>query len=334
MKILYCFYVISALVVVLLINVVYFLSTSPSQLEHEFSYVTQYQNQPVDGALQPLPKITYIHQGWLLLGKALFHSPLLSKDNTVSCASCHILPSGGVDNAPLSFGVNNKVGVRNTPTVFNAALNFRQFWDGRVMNLAEQVLGPVHNPVEMGSNFTDIINKLTKQPTFVKAFNELNSGGITEKNIVQALVVYQQSLLTYNSPIDLYLLGDKSALTAQQQRGLQKFKLFGCVTCHQGVNIGGNIYQKIGRIDHAPAHLLLDKGKYQASLEPDDLHVYKVPSLRNIMLTAPYFHNGQVATIQEAVQLMGQMQLGLSMSAQDIDDIVALLEGFTGEIHY
>jgi cytochrome c peroxidase len=311
---------------------IYFKFTQPVFLAEQTAQLTVYTEQPVQGALQPLPLITEINQDWVRLGEALFNSTLLSSDNMVSCASCHIVSGGGDDGFPVSVGINSLTGTRNSPTVLNSALNFRQFWDGRNLSLSEQVSGPIHNPVEMGSNFPEIIKKLDSTPTFKKAFQQLDSNGITESSIVKALTTYEESLITHNSAIDRYLLGDDYALSPQQKRGLYKFTQYGCITCHQGRNIGGNLFQKLGRIDDVPPHLLQDKGRFNVTKLDKDLHVFKVPSLRNVALTAPYFHDGSIATLEESVQLMGKMQLGITLSDNDVKDIVALLNSFTGEV--
>jgi cytochrome c peroxidase len=315
------------------INVAYFLATSPKESAVSQNIKTQYTLQYVNGPIQPLPKIAYINKDWVILGKALFHSPLLSRDNSIACINCHDINNGGDDGFPISFGINNRKGFRNTPSILNSSLNFRQFWDGRNVSLVEQVHGPIHNPTEMDTNFTEIINKLKKETMFVDAFEKLDDEGITEKNIIQAIVIYEESLLSPNAAIDRYLLGDKLALTLQQKKGLMKFEQFGCVTCHQGRNIGGNIYQKLGRINEAPKHLLKDTGRYQVTNDLSDLHVFKVPSLRNVALTAPYFHNGSVGNLSDAVKLMAKLQLGLIISQEDTDDIVALLHAFTGDVN-
>ncbi|MGB0495886.1 MAG: cytochrome-c peroxidase [Kangiellaceae bacterium] len=324
--------VLSIIGLIFALTTVYFIYTQPIEISEEVDVQTNYQERPVYGALQPLPLITQINQDWVLLGKALFDSTLLSSDNTVSCSSCHIVSKGGTDNFPKSVGVNSKLGDRNSPTVLNASLNFRQFWDGRSITLSEQISGPIHNPVEMASSFPQIIDKLKRAPVFNKAFNALNSNGITKENIIKAITLYEESLITYNSPIDNYLLGDDSALNEQQIRGLDKFKQYGCITCHQGRNIGGNLFQKLGRLDKAPTHLLEDKGLFNITKLEKDKHVFKVPSLRNVALTAPYFHDGSITTLNDAVKLMGRMQLGIELSEDDINDIVALLHSFTGEI--
>lgn len=293
---------------------------------------TQYDYQYVDGPIQPLPKIKAIDHNWRLLGQALFHSTLLSSDNSVSCASCHVISLGGDDGFAVSTGVDDQLGQRNSPTVLNAVFNFRQFWDGREQNLALQIEGPIHNPVEMATSWPEVITKLNADPYFSSAFTSISSQGVTKENIVKALVTFEQSLVTPDAPIDRYLLGDKSALTEQQIRGLDKFISFGCATCHQGKNIGGNFYQKLGRLDEIPVKLKLDLGLYEFSKDPADKFTFKVPSLRNIAQTAPYFHNGSVATLPEAVSIMAKTQLGMDISNQDKADIVALLQSFSAPI--
>lgn len=293
---------------------------------------TQYKHTYVDGPIQPLPKIVAIDDDWRLLGQALFHSTLLSKDNTVACSSCHLITAGGDDGFALSTGVGDKKGTRNSPTVLNAVFNFRQFWDGREPNLELQVENPIHNPVEMATDWPEVIGKLSKDPYFSNAFIALSKDGVSAENITKALVIYEESLVTPDSPIDRYLLGDKNALTAQQKRGLDKFINYGCTTCHQGKNIGGNFYQKLGRINAIPEVLRQDLGKYEFSKEEADKYVFKVPTLRNIAETAPYFHNGSVATLEEAVDIMASTQLGMELSEQDNRDIVALLRSFSAPV--
>lgn len=321
-----------ALILIFIISIIYWFYSKPVTITPYEKIETSYTNQFVDGPIQPLPLIKSIDKNWVQLGNALFHSPLLSEDNTISCASCHLINKGGDDGFSVSVGIKSRIGKRNSPSVLNASLNFRQFWDGRNVTLNEQLVGPIHNPAEMGSNFTQIIKKLKADPTFNKAFNKLDINGVTKENIILAIATFEESLITNNSPIDLFLLGDGNALTKQQKLGLDKFQRFGCITCHQGRNIGGNLFQKIGRIDKVPPQLLEDKGRYNVTNDINDLHVYKVPSLRNVALTAPYFHDGSIETLPEAVKLMAQMQLGLELSVQDVEDIVALLNAFTGSV--
>ncbi|REL34154.1 cytochrome-c peroxidase [Thalassotalea euphylliae] len=295
---------------------------------------TQYDFVNVDHAIQPLPTNYIVDQQWASLGKALFNSPLLSKDNTISCASCHMLDFGGDDGFSVSTGVGSQSGSRNSPTVLNAVFNFKQFWDGRANSLAQQIDGPIHNPIEMATSWPEVINKLSQDSYFSTAFKTLGVSHIESEHIVQALTIFEQSLITPNAPIDRYLLGDESALTPQQLRGLDKFTQFGCSACHQGRNIGGNLFQKLGQVGDIPAELAADKGKFHLTSDPLDLYVFKVPSLRNVALTAPYFHNGAVKTLPEAIQIMAKTQLGRELSSEDINDLVALLESFTAPMSH
>lgn len=293
---------------------------------------TKYNFERVEGAIQPIPKSMEIDTNWLVLGKALFHTPLLSKDNTVSCASCHMVDFGGDDSFPLSTGVNNEKGTRNSPTVLNATFNFRQFWDGRAISLAEQIAGPIHNPVEMGTSWHEIIPKLENDPYFSKTFESLSQQGVTIENIIKAIVIYEESLITPDAPIDEYLLGNENALSAQQKRGLKLFNEYGCSTCHQGINIGGNIYQKLGRVDEIPDVLSGDLGLFEVTQNEQDRYVFKVPSLRNVAQTAPYFHNGSVEALPEAIRIMAKSQLARDLTDQEVDDIEELLKSFTAKV--
>jgi cytochrome c peroxidase len=293
---------------------------------------TVYAFENVRGPIQPIPRKLTIDKDWLILGKALFHSPLLSKDNSISCGSCHMVDFGGDDGVPVSTGINNSQGERNSPTILNATFNFRQFWDGRASSLAEQAIGPIHNPVEMGSSWDEIIPKLSQDSYFNKTFKALSTDGVTPNNIIKAITIYEESLITPNSPIDNYLLGDKEALTAQQVRGLTLFINYGCSTCHQGRNIGGNIYQKLGRINNIPHMLTLDKGRFTVTNESVDEYVFKVPTLRNIAETAPYFHNGSIDNLPDAVRIMARSQLGRELQNDEVEDIVALLHSFSAKV--
>lgn len=311
------------------ISVYYFHSETNSERTYQ---KTIYYFENVAGPIQPIPRKMKVDKRWLTLGKALFHSPLLSQDNTISCSSCHLIDFGGDDGFPVSTGVGNSEGVRNSPTVLNSSFNFRQFWDGRSGTLSEQIDGPIHNPIEMGTSWPDIINKLSQDDYFNKSFQEVSTQGITSENIIKALTIYEESLITPNAPIDRYLLGDKKALSEQQQRGLSYFVNYGCATCHQGRNIGGNLYQKLGRVNEIPQILTLDLGKYELTKREQDRYVFKVPSLRNIADTGPYFHNGAIDNLPEAVRIMARSQLGRELSAQEVDDIVALLHAFSSKV--
>lgn len=320
-----------AVLVCCCIPLVIYFTQAPSK-KTEIIKDTVYEFVQVSHPIQPIPQLKSVNKDLALLGKALFHSPLLSKDNTISCASCHLLSYGGDDGFPVSSGIDNHKGLRNAPTVLNAVFNFRQFWDGRAASLEEQVTGPIHNPLEMGTNWPQVIEKLSDDHYFAKAFRQLGEPQITPKKIMAAIATFEQTLITPNAPIDKFISGDITALSTQQKRGLTLFMDYGCASCHQGVNIGGNLFQKFGRITGIADDLLEDLGRYSLTSHESDKHVFKVPSLRNIAQTAPYFHNGSVSTLPEAVAIMAHSQLGRELSQSEIDDLVALLQAFSGEL--
>ncbi len=324
--------VVSALIICNLIIVGYFGLSLPEESKQGLDTDTVYSKVGVDGAIQPLPNIESIDFRWVHLGKALFNSKLLSKDNSISCASCHMIDFGGDDGFPVSTGIRSQVGKRNSPTVLNSVFNFRQFWDGRSHNLSAQAGEPIHNPVEMGSNWHEVVEKLNQDRFFRDMFSEINAKGVTQEAIIKAIATFEESLITPDAPIDKYLMGYENALTQQQIRGLKKFTEFGCVACHQGINIGGNMYQKVGRIDKSPRYLLTDLGRYLVTGNNDDKYVFKVPSLRNVAQTSPYFHNGSVKSLSEAVRIMANIQLGRNLSNEDVEDLVALLNAFSAPV--
>ena len=271
------------------------------------------------------------------LGFALFHDPRLSVDNTVSCASCHALDMGGVDNHQYSHGVEERLGGVNAPTVYNAVYNFVQFWDGRAKTLAEQAAGPPLNPVEMASeSFDEIIAKLQQDENYVKLFAELYPEGITEATITNAIEGFERTLVTPNSQFDKWLLGDDNALTAQELRGYELFKEYSCATCHTGVNLGGESYELMGLRRHYFEERGLelteeDNGRYKQTQDERDRHRFKVPGLRNVELTWPYYHDGSRLTMDDAVRDMALYQCDVELAEGEVQDIVAFLRTLTGE---
>lgn len=272
----------------------------------------------------------------IALGKALFADPRLSHDNSVACATCHMLkpPGGGADGRQTAIGIAGQRGEVNTPTVFNASLNFVQFWDGRAATLEEQAAGPVHNPLEMGSNWKEVIAKLSTTADYPAAFNHIYSDGITGANIADAIATFERSLVTPGSRFDNWLQGQGQALSDQEREGYRLFKEFGCISCHQGTNIGGNMYQKFGIFgDFRPANRpprKSDLGRFNVTGRQEDKAVFKVPGLRNIARTAPYFHDGSAPDLPTAVATMARVQLGRDISPQEISLIVQFLESTTG----
>ena len=288
-----------------------------------------------DEPIRPIVAESNLDAKKVALGERLFNDKRLSKDNSLSCASCHNLARGGVDSLPQSIGIGGAKGPINAPTVFNSSLNFRQFWDGRAATLEEQAAGPVHNPIEMGSNWSEVLAKLGQDGALVDQFKQSYADGMKPKNIQDAIAVFERSLVTPNARFDKYLKGDKTALSADELKGYQLFKAYGCVACHQGVNVGGNMFQTFGVMGDYFAKrggvTAADLGRYNVTKNEADKHIFKVPSLRNVALTAPYFHDGSAKTLPDAVDVMFKYQLGRPASAQDKELIVKFLHTLTGE---
>ncbi|WP_248749901.1 cytochrome c peroxidase [Pseudomonas sp. MWU15-20650] len=290
---------------------------------------------PLDEALKPLPEIPTLDPAKVELGRQLFNEPRLSVNNTLSCASCHRLETGGADNKPFSIGFDGKpVGI-NTPTVFNASLNFKQFWNGRVDTLQAQVEQVVISPVEMGSDWKTVVQNLSALPAYQNAFQQAYPDGVTAANVQNALATYERTLLTPDSRFDQYLKGNTEILTTQEKYGYLRFKDYGCIACHQGVNIGGNMFQKFGVMgDYFKARgnpVESDLGRYLVTQDEEDRYVFKVPSLRNVAVTAPYFHDASAKTLEEAVDVMFKFQLGRNPSQEDKDLIILFLKTLTGQ---
>ncbi|WP_327437736.1 cytochrome-c peroxidase [Pseudomonas donghuensis] len=291
--------------------------------------------QSVGGPLMPLPALPQVAAERVELGRKLFFDPRLSSNNDLSCASCHQLDHGGADRLPHSLGVDGKPLPVNTPSVFNAALNFRQFWDGRAQTLEQQAHLVVQSPAEMGSDWTTVVQRIAADPQYRSGFAQAYSDGVSEHSIQNALATFQRTLLTPGSRFDRYLQGNTEILTTEEKYGYQRFQEYGCIACHQGVNIGGNMFQKFGVLGDYfkdrgnPTEA--DLGRYNVTGEEDDRHVFKVPSLRNVAVTAPYFHDGSAATLEAAVDVMFRYQLGRTPSAEDKALIVQFLKTLTGE---
>lgn len=269
------------------------------------------------------------------LGKQLFFDPRLSASGVFSCNSCHNLATGGADNLETSIGHGWQRGPRNSPTVFNSVLNEAQFWDGRASDLKEQAKGPIQASVEMANTPENVVKTLKSIPAYVKAFNESfpnEKDSVTFDNMARAIEAYEATLLT-PSPFDAWLNGDDQALTAQQKKGLSLFIDKGCSACHNGVNVGGNGYYPFGLIEKPGADILPrdDKGRFTVTSTADDEYVFRAAPLRNVALTAPYFHSGKVWSLSTAVAIMGESQLGEKLSEQDVGDIVAFLHSLTGK---
>jgi cytochrome c peroxidase len=284
--------------------------------------------------LVPLPQsLEPAKPAMVELGRRLFHDVRLSRDNTVSCASCHVLDKGGVDRRRTAVGVDGRVGDANAPTVFNAALNFRQFWDGRAATLEDQAAGPVHNPIEMDSNWPQVLGKLAGDQTYQRLAREAFAQPLSGELIARAIAAFERTLITADAPFDRFLRGEEAALSPKARQGYRLFLELGCIACHQGVNVGGNLYANLGVMGDffaGRAIKKIDLGRYNITNLEDDRHKFKVPSLRNVGVTEPYFHDGSVATLDEAVEIMARFQLGLEIGHDDRDAVVAFLQSLTG----
>ncbi|MDX1809417.1 MAG: cytochrome c peroxidase [Sulfurospirillaceae bacterium] len=261
------------------------------------------------------------------LGKKLFFDKILSKDDSTSCADCHKPSHSGADNLRASFGVYHNKTNLNTSTVYNSRYNFVQFFDGRAKNLEEASKYCIESNTTMDSVSSDLIKKLNNS-SYKKDFSRIYNDKIKQKYIDNAIAEYMKSLVTPNSAFDRYLRGDKSALSKSQKRGYSLFKLEGCIICHNGINVGSNLFAKFGEAREAPNSYL---GKYNVSKASFDKYFLKVPTLRNISKTAPYLHDGRFDNLSDVVKFMLKYQLDKSVSQKDVNDIVAFLKSLDGE---
>jgi cytochrome c peroxidase len=269
------------------------------------------------------------------LGEKLFQDVRLSQTNKISCLSCHSSSLGGADRHSHSVGINGATTDVNTPTVFNARFNFRLNWNGKFTNLSDHLDSLMTDSQVMGIQWPEAIQSLQQVPEYVQSFNQIYPDGLTQFNIKDAIVAYELSLNTPNARFDRFLRGDKKALTASEKEGYQLFKDYGCISCHQGVNIGGNLFQPFGIIGNyfadrgkvTPA----DLGRFNVTQNETDRHVFRVPSLRNVALTPPYFHDGSAQTLEKAIAIMVKYQLGRPLEKEQIERIAEFLRTLTGE---
>lgn len=265
------------------------------------------------------------------LGKMLWFEPRLSASNTISCNSCHNVAKGGVDNLPSSIGHKWAIGPINSPTVLNSDLNFVQFWNGRAKDLQEQAAGPIENPKEMAFTHDLAIGTLKSIPQYQQWFKKAyGSENFTIAEVTDAIATFEKTLRTPNSKFDKWLKGDDSALTVQQVEGYALFKQKGCIACHSGPLAGGQMYQKMGLVKSFKTDNP-DIGRAAITGKEFDKYVFKVPTLRNVELTYPYFHDGSVWDLQEAVEVMADIQLGQSLTKSESRKITAFLRSLTGE---
>jgi cytochrome c peroxidase len=270
------------------------------------------------------------------LGKMLFFDPRLSASGLISCNTCHNLATGGDDNLPTSVGHGWQKGPRNAPTVLNAVFNKAQFWDGRAEDLKAQAKGPVQADVEMANKPENVVVTLKSMPEYVERFNKAFPGeedSVSFDNMAKAIEAFEVTLVTPASPFDQWLEGNDGALTEEQKKGLELFVDKGCSACHSGINLGGQNYFPFGLIKKPGADILppKDKGRFEVTKTATDEYVFRAAPLRNIALTAPYFHSGQVWDLRQAVAIMGTAQLGAQISDEEAALIAAFLESLTGD---
>lgn len=266
------------------------------------------------------------------LGRTLYYDPRLSKNHDISCNSCHQLDAFGVDGEPTSPGHKGQRGDRNSPTTLNAALHVAQFWDGRAADVEEQAKGPVLNPVEMAMPSPEAVIFVLDSipgyaPLFAKAFPD-EVDPISYDNMGIAIGAFERGLIT-PAPLDAFIAGDDSALTSEEMVGLETFMKVGCIACHNGVGFGGNSYQKLGIVHPYPTE---DKGREKVTGRPADRHVFKVPSLRNVRETGPWFHDGSISSLDEAVTIMAHHQLGQTLTPEQSRALISFLGALTGHI--
>ena len=291
--------------------------------------------KPIPTETPPLPGIEATPER-VELGKMLYFEPRLSESHAITCNSCHIVGMGGVDVQETSIGHRWQRGPRNAPTVLNAVFNTAQFWDGRAKDLEEQAGGPLVNPIEMGTSEQHVVEQLKGIPGYVEKFQKAfpeQADPITFMNVRDAIALFEATLITPNASFDSYLRGDASALTEEQKEGLQLFVDNGCAACHSGINVGGDQYQPFGVVELPGAEFLPpdDKGRFEVTKSVSDEYVFKVPTLRNIELTPPYFHTGRSWDLRQAVAVMGASQLGIELTDEEVDKITAFLGSLTGE---
>lgn len=292
--------------------------------------------EDVKATFEALPKhvIDPVKNAKLIeLGKKLYFEKQLSLAGDISCNSCHQLDNFGVDNEPTSPGHEGQRGGRNSPTVYNTAFHLAQFWDGRAKDLEEQAGGPVLNPVEMAMPSEKVvIERLKSIDGYTEMFNSAFKNykkPITYKNMTKAIAAFEKNLLTPGK-WDAFLKGNQDALSLVEKEGLRIFMSVGCTDCHNGVALGGETYQKLGAEVKYPN--LKDKGRYEVTKDKSDLYVFKVPSLRNIAKTGPYFHDGSIKSLENAVVKMAKHQLGKDLSRSEVYYIVQFLNSLTGEL--
>lgn len=292
----------------------------------------------IDEPLQPVTHPRFLRDDKVVLGRMLFSDKRLSPNGDISCDSCHRLDQGGSDNRSHPVGGDSSRGVVNTPTIFNSANNFKWYWDGRAASLEEQVDESLTSSTELGADWPTLLHTLRGVPEYQSAFSEIYpaSDEIQSADVIDAIAEFERSLVTSDTPFDHYLMGQSGAITSDEERGYHLFKSYGCIACHQGGNVGGNMFQLFGVMGDFFAErepvMEVDLGRFNITAREDDRHRFRVPSLRNVALTAPYFHDGSVQTLEQAVMVMANYQLGRPIPVADANLIVKFLHTLSGNV--
>jgi cytochrome c peroxidase len=285
--------------------------------------------------IQPIPLYINLDTEKVSLGKKLFHEVRLSASGNTSCATCHELKNGGEDGIVLSVNDDGSLRQRNSLTVLNIGLQYIYHWDGRFTSLKDQALSVLK--ISMNTDWSAVSSQLEKEALYHNAFSSIYGTGVTPEAVADAIAVYEMSLITPNGRFDRYLRGDKTAITQEEKRGYQLFKRYGCVACHQGVNVGGNMIAHFGVMrdyfKDRGNETTADLGRYNVTRRESDKYRFKVPSLRNVALTAPYFHDASVDSLEEAIKTMAKYQLGKTISSQEVNEIAMFLRTLTGELN-
>jgi cytochrome c peroxidase len=282
--------------------------------------------------LAPLPLNLNENLAKVKLGERLFHDPKLSNNSQRSCATCHPLDQGAMDGKPRSDAIGGGALLRNTPTLFNVGFNYFFNWDGVVSTLEAHTEKVMLNPKVMGATWSALLATIGDDLNYRKAFSVAYTNGLNQANMIDAMANFERSLITPNARFDRFLRGEKAALNADEQAGYQLFNSLGCVACHQGINIGGNLFQKFGIFAKPKSDAaVVDAGRFTVTKNERDKGVYRVPSLRNVAVTAPYFHDGRAATLEEAVDTMAKDQLGKPLEIKERDLLIQFLRTLTGE---
>ncbi len=312
----------------------YFWNSVPDHAEFKVSPERIERYSELQEPITPIPLEMKLDARKVALGRRLFHDPRLSRGNGISCSHCHNLANGGMDGLPRPTGIGGVEGKINTLSVFNSGFNFRQFWDGRVATLEDQIEFPINDSCEMGSNWDEVIAKLGKDADYRRDFMSIYPDGIGKISIKDAIATFERSLTTPNGKFDRFLRGDKNALDGDELAGYELFKTLGCISCHQGRNVGGNMYEKLGVIDDYFSQRgkvqKVDFGRYNLTGIEEQRYEFRVPSLRNVALTAPYFHDGSAKTLEKAVSIMAKYQLGVDLTSGEVSRIVKFLNTLTG----